>query len=38
MEQEKVVAVGLTLIGFAQMIRHPIKSYNLLVHNVGWYD
>jgi hypothetical protein len=35
---EKSTLILLAVIGVAQMIRHPRKSYNLIVHKVGWYD
>jgi Ni,Fe-hydrogenase I small subunit len=32
-----LLVVGLLSIPF-YMILHPVKTYNLLVHKIGWYD
>jgi hypothetical protein len=36
--QEKLVLGGFVLIGLAQLALHPRKTYNLVVHKVGWHN
>lgn len=33
---DKLVIVGLVLVGLSQMALHPMKSYRLIVHGVDW--
>lgn len=35
---EKATVCGLVCLGVMQLVVHPRKTYNLLVHGVGWYD
>lgn len=35
---DKLTVLGLVAVGLAQMMLHPVKSYRLVVHGVGWHQ
>ncbi len=35
---DKLTVVGLVTTGLVQMALHPVKTYRLVVHGVGWHQ